>query len=449
MRLRLRRLSPSGQRRAFGFGLLGIFTIAAYWYFFSDGLPIIFGPSARAADVAAGRELFEHEWEPNDPLAQGDGLGPVFNAKSCATCHFQGGLGGSGRNEHNALGFEVLPRPGDSEFHTGTVHNFSVDPAYRESEDKLKKLYPEIPGRTIPATPGSCSGPTIIPNFNPVHTQRVQPTALFGAGWIDLISDRAILRNARNRGLHEAVNELGGEFAAVPVGRVRHVEGGVGKFGWKAQFARLDEFVAAACANELGLGTPMTEQARPLSAPGYSATPDLDRKQFRALVAFVKTLPKPVAIDGNESALGKGLFTSVGCAICHVPNMGGVKGVYSDFLLYTLEDPHPRGGSNYDSTPPPQLQLPSRPESEPGPHEWKTPALWGVADSAPYMHDGSAATLRDAIAAHRGDAKNVTRNFLALRGEEQAALLSFLGTLKAPPDALPLRNPAVTKLSRK
>ena len=100
--------------------------------------------------------------------------------------------------------------------------------------------------------------------------------------------------------MREAVSELRGEFAAVPVGRVRHVRGGVGKFGWKGQFANLDEFVAAACANELGLGTPMTEQAKPLAAPGSSGGPDLDKKQFRALVAFVKTLPKPVEIGRLE-----------------------------------------------------------------------------------------------------------------------------------------------------
>jgi CxxC motif-containing protein (DUF1111 family) len=447
----MRRLSPTGQRRAFGLGILGVAAILTYWYFFSDGLPIIWGPRASASDIAAGRELFEHEWEPNDPLAHGDGLGPVFNARSCAACHFQGGLGGGGGVEHNAVSFEVFPRPGDPTFRTGTIHNFSVDPAYKETERGLRGLYPVIPGRTIPPNPGSCSGPTVIPDFDPVHTQSVQPTALFGAGWIDLISDRAILRNARNRGLREAGKELRADFDSVPVGRVRRVAGGVGKFGWKAQFARLDEFVAAACANELGLGTPLTEQAKPLAAPGYSAAPDLDRKQFRSLVAFVKTLPKPVESGGDGAAArGKELFGSVGCAVCHVPDMGGVKGVYSDFLLYTLDDPHPPGGGgDYSSGPPPQLQLPPRPDDEPKPNEWKTPPLWGVADSAPYLHDGSAPTLRDAILRHRGDAKGVTQKYQALPPADQAAVVSFLGTLKAPPDALPLSNPSVTKLGRK
>jgi CxxC motif-containing protein (DUF1111 family) len=450
------RLSPTSQRRLFGLGCLGVAAVVVYWCFFSDGLPIIWGPRASAADIAAGRDLFEHEWTPNDPLAHGDGLGPVFNARSCAACHFQGGLGGGGGVEHNATSYEVFPRPGDLQFRTGTIHNFAVDVAHKESEKVLRKLYPIIPGRTIQTGSPNCPTTTTIPDFDPVRTQSVQPTALFGAGWIDLISDRAILRNARNRGVKTVIKEMKLQFDDIPVGRVRNVPGGVGKFGWKGQFATLEEFVAAACANELGLGTPSAEQSKPLIAPGHSAAPDLDRKQFRSLVAFVKTLPKPVEVvpekqvDHDAAVRGKELFGTVGCAVCHVPDMGGVKGVYSDFLLYTLDDPPPPGGtSEYGPDPPPQLQLPDRPEGDPKPEEWKTQPLWGVADSAPYMHDGSAATLQDAIQQHRGDAKAVTRRFQALGTSDQAAVVAFLGTLKAPPDAHPLRNPAVTRLARK
>jgi CxxC motif-containing protein (DUF1111 family) len=233
------------------------------------------------------------------------------------------------------------------------------------------------------------------------------------------------------------------------------VAGGVGKFGWKAQFATLEEFVAAACANELGLGTPTTEQAKPLTDPSRTAPQDLDRKQFKALVSFVKTLPKPVEAPPEQSAQhdaatrGKELFASAGCAVCHVPNMGSVKGVYSDFLLYVIDDPLPAGRPSYNGPAPAELNLPSRPDDLPKPEEWKTPALWGVADSAPYLHDGSAPTLRDAILRHQGDAKTVTERYKALSPTDQAAVLAFLGTLKAPPDATPLRDPAITRLARK
>lgn len=446
----MRNLSLAAQRKLIYLSTLAVCGVLGYWFLFSDGLPILRGPTARASEVAAGRELFEHEWTPNDPLAHGDGLGPVFNARSCAACHFQGGLGGGGGVEHNATGFEVHSRPNDPTFHSGTVHNFSTSPSLRETERALHSLFPMIKGRTVVTGSPNCPTTTVIPDFDPVRTQGVQPTALFGAGWIDLISDRAILRNERNRGVRNAAREMKLEFDNIPAGRARRVAGGVGKFGWKAQFATLEEFVAAACANELGLGNPLAEQAKPLAGPAASSEPDLDAKQLRSLVAFVKTLPKPVEAAGDATAAhGREVFGAIGCAVCHVPDLGGVKGVYSDFLLYTLDDPAPAGGRGDYTEPPVQLKLAERPDGEPKPQEWKTPPLWGVADSAPYFHDGASATLKDAILRHRGDAKSVTEKYQALSAAEQSAVLAFLGTLKAPPDAPKLRDPSVTKLGRK
>ncbi|MFM9069591.1 MAG: di-heme oxidoredictase family protein [Planctomycetota bacterium] len=64
--------------------------------------------------------------------------------------------------------------------------------------------------------------------------------------------------------------------------------------------------------------------------------------------------------------------------------------------------------------------------------KWKTPPLWGVRDSAPYMHDGRAATLDEAIRLHAGEAKQVTQAYKALSGLEREQLLAFLNTLAAP-----------------
>src|SRR5947207_1264795 len=126
------------------------------------------------------------------------------------------------------------------------------------------------------------------------------------------------------------VKEMKMDFEAIPAGRARKLpDGRIGKFGWKAQFATLEEFVAAACSNELGLGTPYSEQARPFhKADAAKADPDLDRGQFKALVAFVDTLPKPVEVlpddpAGRAAAMhGKEVFAKVGCAVCHTPDLG-------------------------------------------------------------------------------------------------------------------------------
>ncbi|KAA5546212.1 hypothetical protein FYK55_04800 [Roseiconus nitratireducens] len=64
--------------------------------------------------------------------------------------------------------------------------------------------------------------------------------------------------------------------------------------------------------------------------------------------------------------------------------------------------------------------------------EWRTPPLWGVADSAPYMHDGRAETLLEAIAMHDGEASGTRDRFLDLSVSDRRAVIAFLKTLVAP-----------------
>lgn len=425
-------------------GSLFVLTLAVVgWWAFCDGVPVLWGPTASAAEVSAGRELFEREWSANDPMASGDGLGPVFNARSCVVCHSQGGTGGGGDASRNAVHFEVLPQPGKNSYITGMLHSDSVTSADRETMPLLRTKFPIIV--FPPPPPNSCI--TQKPPFDPLRTQTVQPVALFGAGWIDRIPTLAIIRNADRRGAKTGLAELSGNFDDIPVGRVsRTSDGRVGKFGWKGDFATLKEFVASACANELGLGTPTTQQAKPFHKTTADMPPDMTDKQFGQLMAFVDTLPRPVEVSNSTAERGKVVFRTVGCAVCHVPDMGGVKGVYSDFLLYTIED-RQSGGGEYGRPPIPAEN--SRPDGVPAADEWKTPALWGVADSAPYLHDGSAPTLAAAIARHQGDAKSVTAAYQKLPDADKAAVIAFLESLKAPPDATSAPAHATEKAKKK
>jgi hypothetical protein len=95
-------------RRRVGAGMFCVGVVGVLWMM-TPGMPVLRGPSAPAELRQAGLQLFEHEWEPDDPQAGGDGLGPVFNAKSCVACHFQGGVGGGGDNAHNVTAFEAFP----------------------------------------------------------------------------------------------------------------------------------------------------------------------------------------------------------------------------------------------------------------------------------------------------------------------------------------------------
>jgi cytochrome c peroxidase len=69
--------------------------------------------------------------------------------------------------------------------------------------------------------------------------------------------------------------------------------------------------------------------------------------------------------------------------------------------------------------------------------EWRTPPLWGVGDSAPYMHDGRAKTLLEAIAMHDGESAGTRDRFLRLPLADRRAVIGFLETLVAPPNAVP------------
>jgi mono/diheme cytochrome c family protein len=429
-----------------GQALAAIGCLAGLW-FFAPAVPVVWGPSASAATKEAGRALFEHEWAAQDSLARGDGLGPVFNARSCVACHFQGGVGGGGDQTHNVAAFEALPTKERPRVRAGLVHAFAVEPASQETSEILRQLFPIVPGgqRVI-------EGCTVhVADFNPVRMGSVNTPALFGAGWIDRISDRSITQAQRQKLLANAQREFWLEFDYIPTGRPRVLPGGnVGKFGWKGQFATLAEFVAAACANELGLGNPLMDQAKPLAAPDYPRVQaDLSRRQFRELVAFVDTLPRPVQVtpedpqEQGRAARGESLFHSVGCAICHTPEVGGVEGVYSDFLLHKIDDPEQVGGYRIETI----IEVPL-PSGHPLPEEWKTPPLWGVADSAPYFHDGTAATLEDAVLRHRGTASRVTEAYQHLSQEERRSIIAFLKTLKAPPDAPQVTSPAAVQLAQ-
>jgi CxxC motif-containing protein (DUF1111 family) len=127
----------------------------------------------------------------------------------------------------------------------------------------------------------------------------------------------------------------------------------------------------------------------------------------------------PVA--GAASA-GEPLFESIGCTRCHVPTL--VTGqsrnplfdrrpvaLFSDLLLHDI--------GTGDGIP----------QADALPDEIRTPALWGLRLRRPLLHDGRAATIEDAVAAHAGEATAAREAFIALAPAQRAALIAFLKTL--------------------
>jgi CxxC motif-containing protein (DUF1111 family) len=435
------------------------------------------------SDDLAGKDLFTRRWVSHDQRSSGDGLGPMHNATSCAACHEQGGLGGAGGQQHNvdllsvllpdrkfSAGEQTAFAANLTKLHAGfgsnpgtvrqsiVLHRFGPEGDYRSlrarllgleettlSDDPAQRAVAAITaakrrGKQSPFSENITHGNVLLR-----RTQRNTP-ALWGAGLIDTIPAPAIEEFAtRQEKSHPAIS-----------GRVaRTAAGQMGRFGWRGQIETLRDFVLAACANELGLQTNGHSQAvNPLAAHYKPEGIDLSSADVDALVAFVANLPKPSirqprnSFEEESLRTGTRVFERIGCSTCHVRQLGTVDGLFSDLLLHdmgeALEDPaealpaqrpnqHVGMGSmqaGWVGGPSDLFDQKSHtPELA---REWRTPPLWGVADSAPYMHDGRAETLAEAILLHGGEAAAAIEQYRNLANEERASLFFFLKSLVAP-----------------
>ncbi len=192
----------------------------------------------------------------------------------------------------------------------------------------------------------------------------------------------------------------------------------------------------AGCANELGLGNPLQAQPASLSQPNYRPRGlDLTDKQCDLMTAFIASLPRPrevipaSAAEAARAVAGKKQFKQIGCTNCHTPDLAEAQGIYSDLLLHQMGEGLGGGGS-YGGEPPDSSAQPDSDGGSTSPSEWRTPPLWGVADSAPYLHDGRAATLAEAIKLHAGQAAPSANRFTSLSDVQQEELIAFLNTLR-------------------
>lgn len=554
--------------------------------------------------IQQGRALFEREWQSRNPNLGNDGLGPLHNAKSCAACHHQGGLGGSGDARFNAksIGIEKMQISGGPindnviatsirGFHPGFVDSMGTvvntlaishhggTPVYRSYRDSLMK--------NVTAEFSEAGGPTNAAevrraNANPiVYTAKSgnydisirarmfqrNTTPLFGSGLIDQVTNKELKALAKQQEKHP---EISGRPATLP-------DGSLGRFGWRGNVSSLLDFCDQACAAEVGLETERKPQPEDPTLPAYkNPDKDISDDQIKTMAAFMAALPAPIRKLPEDSEArqaarhGEQLFASIGCAICHVPNVGDAQGLYSDLLLHDMgyesidlnpadpyiykvlaltkversvissletttiyEDavsstyygrtsvmsgtskvtnvtgrglesvdfsPVTRGESNIRCSPfSYSFDFPQQPNTirrfiptgsrttrkvenensrarvkneagtgirtasgndfyytdttkarkdvfltrqtnylrihiEPTNYmqEWRTPPLWGVKDSAPYMHDGRADTLLEAVSMHDGESAGTRDRFLNLSHSDRSAIIKFMETLVAP-----------------
>ncbi len=323
-----------------------------------------------------------------------------------------------------------------------TVNRFNPRQANRDARPDAGQVRLELVKAAVAANHPGAGGPINVGPFLVSRSQR-NPTSLFGLGLVDAIPESAIEAMARKQA---------GETPGL-AGRVARVKDGrVGRLGWKGQTANTEDFVLNACAVEIGLEVPGHHQAMSPMAPRHKASGlDLTGEECASLVTYVRSLPRPVerASTGAEAkylAAGKAAFASIGCASCHTSRLGQVEGLYSDLLIHEMGDELADSGSyngSDDGSDEPLVPLadnnglkptnasPSEPKSA-RKKEWRTPPLWGFRDSAPYLHDGRAQTLEQAVALHGGQGAASAQRYFALSPKEKAQVEAFLKSLVAP-----------------
>jgi CxxC motif-containing protein (DUF1111 family) len=334
----------------------------------------------------------------------GDGLGPAFNGTGCSQCHNIPAIGGVGPMTEVRAG-----RRGEdgkfTELAGGTLfHLFSTPP---------HKCQAQIP-----------------PEANVIARRASIP--LFGVGLVEAIADETIvgLEDPEDRD-GDGIRGRAARIFDVATKRER-----IGRFGWKAQQATLLAFAGDAYRNEMGITNDLFPEEVALGVDPATlrlCDPTSDPEDVRNRVtglrgidnfeSFMKFLaPVGRGAVGEKERQGERLFGEMGCGTCHVPALRtgphanpvfDRKSVplYSDLLLHNVGtgDGIEQGAATGD--------------------EIRTPALWGLRFRRPFLHDGSAATLDDAIRRHEAEAGRTRERYAGSAEGEREALLAFLRSL--------------------
>lgn len=336
------------------------------------------GPDAELTEAELslwleGRALFDQ----NATVA--DGLGTFFNADSCRACHQDPVLGGAGGIDTSVVRYG----------------HRDADGLYSPLEHAV--LTRVVVGDMLPAR---------LPDEANVIELRNPPTTL-GIGEIERIPIDDILVRHDPDDLDE--DGISGRARVLGDGRL-------GRFGWKAQIATIMDFTADALLQEQGLtvDTDLTDFSADDDGDAMM-DPEISLERYDALAFYLSHLAPPISGTDQDVSEGEGLFTVLGCASCHVPEIAGVA-LYSDLLLHDIA--------------PEEMLLVDQEGDSVFPTEYRTPPLWGIADTAPYLHDGTAPTLASAVTTgHFGEASPAREGFESLSGDEQVALVAFLESL--------------------
>jgi CxxC motif-containing protein (DUF1111 family) len=343
------------------------------------GGPVRMLDAASAARFERGRRLFDRD------MPYASGLGPLFNGDACRSCHFDPVIGGAGPSDVDVIRQGII--------------------------DMRTMAFTEPMGGTMAHRHGSLDArPPVDPRSN--YFELRQTPSLLGLGLLEAVDEATI--TAREDPMDANGDGIRGRA-------FRLADGRIGRFGWKGSIPTVLDFVRDALSNELGITVPMQAGAMfgNTSDSDPIADPEISEDAVADLAFYISNLgppPRTRTMPALEDR-GEAIFMRVGCAACHTPELTTRDGTtirpFTDLLLHNVARPHRAGIV----------------EGAAGIHDFRTPPLWGLATSAPYMHDGSAATVEAAIAAHDGEARASVMAVSALGADERDALYAFLRSL--------------------
>ncbi len=413
-----------------------------------------------------GNALFRKLWVSSPASTEAsDGLGPLFNARSCQSCHLKDGRGHPPEGDRDAtsmfLRLAVPPMTADEEL---AVANRSMllipEPVYGTqlqdkaipgiaAEGEMVIAYEEQATSVGDGTTVKLRKPTYSvknPQYGPMRADvQLSPriaNQMIGLGLVEQIHAADILKLADPD--DEDGDGISGKPSIVRDGQTG--EPALGRFGWKASAASIRDQSGGAFAGDIGISNPAapsntgdcTEaQIACLAAPhgeqdrlGKTEAPD---PVLDLVVFYSRNLAVPARRDvGGVSVLaGKALFYDLGCTGCHTPKYVTRRDAkqngfqfqliwpYSDFLLHDMGDGLADGMQAGDASG----------------REWRTPPLWGigltesVSGHTFFLHDGRARNLTEAILWHGGEAEASRDGFASLAKNERDALIAFLNSL--------------------
>jgi CxxC motif-containing protein (DUF1111 family) len=426
-------------------------------------------PFRKEFDFKVGNGIFRKLWVSAPASTKSsDGLGPLYNARSCQRCHLKDGRGHPPQanfpgddatsmflrlsippetEEQKRLlsmrKISVVPEP----TYGGQLQDFAIQG--HDAEGKMHIDYADVTfvfpdGAKVILRKPAYSIDRLA--YGPLHpntmlSPRVSPQ-MIGLGLLEAVPEAQIL------GLADPDDKTGNGISgrANEVWSVEHKKIVVGRFGWKAGNPTVKAQSAGAFEGDIGISNPVArnawgdctvKQSYCREAPN-GASPKIGNveagKKFLDLVVFYAqnlAVPRRRNPDSPDVLAGKKLFYETGCVQCHQPKFmtGTLEGQphlsnqliwpYTDMLL------HDMGEGLGDN----------RPEGVANGQEWRTAPLWGIGltpivnGHSQYLHDGRARSLTEAILWHDGEARDARDAFTGLAKQDRERLIAFVKSL--------------------